>query len=360
MLPYVLLIFSIIFFSFLEKEKISLACGSKILDSRFLCCFFCIAELCFFMGLRHISVGADVWGYLNNRYNNSEMMINMPVEQAFNYTNFFFHDVISAPFQCFLFFTACITCTSLFFIFFKYSLDISFSILLYITIGTFTMALSGIRQTLAMSISWLSIYFIEKRSFCFFFMMILLASSFHNSAIIFLIAFFLWGIRLSRKQCIILFFITLSTFFFRKLLNPLIIFFQPSKYNTMDFLEGYNINSLVLLVPITILLFCIAFNEYDSQEKSDCHDSFFFLFSCLNVFFLIISLNNNLLGRMAFYFNIGNCILIPSIIKKQEKNGTRVAKITKFIVLSFALAYFFISTPGGILKIDNYKFFWAD
>lgn len=360
MFPYVLLILSIFFFSFLEKEKISFACGSKVLDSRYLCCFFCIVELCLFMGLRHPSVGCDVLGYLDNRYYNSEILIEMPVERAFNYMNFFFHNIIKAPFQCFLFFTVCITCTSLFFVFFKYSIDVTFSILLYITIGTFSMALSGIRQTLAMSISWLSIYFIEKRKFLFFFTMILLASSFHNSAVIFFIAFPLWGIRLSRKMCIILFSITLSTFFFRIVLNPLIVFLQPSKYNRIDVFAGYDINPLVLFVPIVILLFCIVFNNYDNEKKCDYQDSFYFMFSCINFFFLILSLNNNQLGRLAFYFNIGNCVLIPSVIKKQEKYGTRAAKITKFIVISFALAYFFISTPGGTFRIDNYKMFWID
>ena len=49
MFPYVLLILSIFFFSFLEKEKISFACGSKVLDSRFLCCFSCIKLHNFFV-----------------------------------------------------------------------------------------------------------------------------------------------------------------------------------------------------------------------------------------------------------------------------------------------------------------------
>jgi hypothetical protein len=312
------------------------------------------------MGLRHPSVGCDVLGYLNNRYNNSEILIEMPVERAFNYINFFFHDIINAPFQLFLFFTVCVTCASLFFTFIRQSVDVTFSILLYITIGTFSMALTGIRQTLAMSISWLSIYFIEKRKFLFFLATILLASSFHNSAVVFFIAFFLGGIKLSRNQCISLFLVTLSTFFSRNLLNPLVAYIQPSKYNGIDIYAGYDINVLVLLVPITILLFCIVFNDYDNEKKCDYQDSFFFMFCCLNVFFLILSLNNNQLGRLSYYFNIGICILIPSIIKKQEKKGIRVAKITKFIVLSFALAYFFISTPGGTLMIDNYKVFWVD
>lgn len=359
MFPYVLLILSIFFFSFLEKEKISFACGSKVLDSRFLCCFSCILTFDLFVGLRASTVGIDLQNYIV-RYNSSPYMLDLPTERGYTYLNYFFQHIIHVPFQAFLFFLSSITCLSLFFLFIKFSKDITFSLILYITIGAFTMSMSGIRQTLAVAITWLSIYFIEKRNLLFFSFLVLLASSIHNSAVIFFVAYFLWGFRLSKMQCFILLAISLSFFYARFLLNPLIVFLQPSKYEGFGLNDNYNINFLVLLVAISIPFFCYIYQEYDKEKKCNCHNSFFFLFSCLNVVFLIISQNNNQLGRLAYYFNIGNCLLIPSVIDEQKKHNFTTAQIIKTVILLFALAYFFISTPGGTLKIDNYKLFFVD
>lgn len=359
MFPYVLLILSIFFFSFLEKEKISFACGSKVLDSRYLCCFFCILILDLFVGLRATTVGIDLPNYII-RYVSSKFILDSPFERGYAYLNYFFQNIIQVPFQVFLFFLSSITCLSLFFLFIKFSKDITFSLVLYITIGTFTMAMSGIRQTLAMAITWLSIYFIEKRKLLLFSFLVLLASSIHNSAVIFFGVYFLWGLRLSRKQCFILMIFSLSFFYARFLLSPLVAFLQNSKYEGMSLNANYNINFLVLLVAISIPFFCYLYQEYDKDKKCNCHNSFFFLFSCLNVIFLIVSQSNNQVGRLAYYFNIGNCLLIPSVIDEQKKYNFTTTQIIKIIILLFALAYFFISTPGGTLRIDNYKMFFCD
>lgn len=357
MLPYVLLLIILIVLSLVEKTEISFAVKSMKFDGHFFCCAISLFVLNLFMGLRSPSVGCDLPRYIY-RYMNAESMLEHPFEKAYNYLNYFFSELIHAQFQSFLFFTTFITCLALFFIFLRYSRDTSFSVILYITIGMFSMALSGIRQTLAMSIVWLSVYFVEKRRFILFSLFVLLASSFHNSAIVFLITFFLWGYCLSRKQCLVIFLMTLSTFFFRNSFNSFVRLLQPIKYDYIDLSVGYDINVLVLFVPILITFFCFWFQEYDCNEKCDCQDSFFFIFSCLNIFFLILSLSNNQVGRLSFYFNIGNCLLIPSVIKKQEKYGLLFAKITKVAVIVFSLVYFFISTPGGTLKIDNYSLFF--
>lgn len=359
MLPYVFLIYFIIAFSLFETSKFSIDVGKRTLNSRFVYAFIAIVGLTLFMGLRSISVGCDLIHYLH-RYEISSSIIDYPTEKAFNYFSYFFHDILHASFHSFLFATACVTGLSLFVVLFRYSEDISFSLLLYISIGTFTMALSGVRQTFAMSIAWIAIYFAEKRRPVFFIMLVLLASSFHNSAVIFFISYFLWGWQLSRKQSFLIVLATLSMFFLRSFFTPLIELIQPSKYEYIDLSIGYDINPLVLIVAILIMLFCYFFQEYNGNGKCSKTDSFFFIFSCLNVVFLFLSMSNNQVGRLAYYFNIGNCLLIPSVIKKQEKYNVFSARITKYVVIAFALAYFFISTPGGTLKIDNYNFFFLD
>ena len=239
MFPYAFFIFFILFASLVEKMKFSFNVRSKCLDGRVFYSLIVFGALALFMGLRSISVGCDLLQYLH-RYEISRAMIEYPMEKGFNYFSYFFHDILHSSFHLFLFVISCVTCLSLFVLFLRYSQDISFSLLLYITIGTFTMALSGLRQTMAMSIAWLAIYFVEKRRLLIFIALILLASTFHNSAVIFLVVYPLWGWRLSRKQCFLITLVTLSSYFWNSLLLPLIKFIQPFKYDYLDLSVGYN------------------------------------------------------------------------------------------------------------------------
>ncbi len=61
----------------------------------------------------------------------------------------------------------------------------------YILLGNFLFILTGIRQSIAMSICMLSMRYIQKKSFIKFLLLILLAAQFHHSAYIFIVMYFL-------------------------------------------------------------------------------------------------------------------------------------------------------------------------
>ena len=133
---------------------------------------------------------------------------------------------------------------------------------------------------------------------------------------------------------------------------------MPTKYTGIDLYAGYNINYLVLLVPILITFFCIIFLNYEKEHELNEKDSFFFICSCLYLIMMLLSLKNSLLGRLSYYFSVGNIILVASTLNYQMKKDDVTTKIVKTMILILSYAYFFISTPGGTLKIDNYKMFF--
>ena len=315
--------------------------------------------LTLFIGLRATTVGCDVIQYAN-KYKNSANFIGSGFsdsEWGYKYLSYFFHDILKVDFQIFLFFLAIIFSFAVSRCVYKYSNNDLMSFVIYLTLGTFTISLSGLRQTLAISLVLLSIEQAEKRKLIKFLLLVFVASIIHNSAIIFLPIYFLWGLRITRVQSFIILGGTVAAFAYKNLLTPIINFLAPERYDKYDLSEGYEINLLVVIVPILMTLFAAVLSKADEDGKLDKKHSFFYILSCLNVFMLILSLNNNQLGRLSYYFSIGCAIIVPATLKKQNINKVWV-KITEMIIVFLCLLYFFVSTPDGTLQIDNYKFFW--
>ena len=361
MIPYVILFILLFLLSYFEKSNIRFSISGFVFNGKAIYCTLIFIILTLFMGLRAESVGSDVVQYVY-RYENTKQLIEWGgktmVEWGYNYLSLFFHDVMCLPFQAFLFFLSAITCSSLAFILYRYSEDVFTSLTLYLTLGCFTMAMSGLRQTLAISILLFSLYFCEKRKIVPFLILCIFAYSMHNSSLIFIIVYFLWGKRLSLKTSIFILIASLSSILFANLLIYLLDVFMPMKYTGMDLNVGYNINYLVLVVPTLITLFCVFFLNYEQENKLNKVDSFFFIFSCLYLVMMFLSLKNNQLGRLSYYFSLGNLIIVASTLNYQIKKEIISTKIIKTIILIFSYAYFFISTPGGTLKIDNYRMFF--
>lgn len=363
MIAYVILFSLLFFLSYFEKSSIKFSIGGIIFNGKAMYCSLTFIILTLFMGLRAESVGVDVPQYVY-RYENVKTLIEMGgismLEWGYNYLTFFFHDILGVPFQLFLFFISAITSFSIVFVLYRYSDDFFTSLTLYLTIGCFTVALSALRQTIAISLLLFSLYFCEKRKIFPFLILCFFAYSMHNSSLIFIFVYLFWGRRLSLKSSVSLLASSLGTILLANFLIYFISYFMPTKYAEMDLYVGYNINYLVLAVPILITLFCAFFMDYERENKLNEKNSFFFICSCLYLVMMFLSLKNNQLGRLSYYFSAGNLILVASTLNYQMKKDAVPTKIVKTIILILSYAYFFISTPGGTLKIDNYKFFFLE
>jgi hypothetical protein len=51
-------------------------------------------------------------------------------------------------------------------------------------------------------------------------------------------------------------------------------------------------------------------------------------------------------------------VIGPSAVKGHIKKNRKEGIVVGILMLLLFVSYFFISTPGGTLKIDEYKFFW--
>lgn len=322
--------------------------------------FILLVLLSCFVGLRDCHVGVDTlqYSYLYDIVSYTVSYGREISEWGFFRFLFISRYWLGLNFQGLLFILGALNIVALMFNLRRYCNNMYVGIIIYLALGLFAMNLSGMRQSFAMAICFLSILFIEKRKLILSFLLMFIAFTIHNSAIIFLPVYFLWGVKINRFQGFILLVCVLLAFVYRIYLNPVIEFLAPLRYANMDLLANYNINILVILVPICLTVFSLCLLPGGTNHKFSNINSFFYIFSCLYIWFLILSINNNQIGRLSYYFALGNMVTFPAALKNLYARSRFLAIFTGVCAVSLFFVYFFISTPGGVLQIDKYQLFF--
>lgn len=335
--------------------------------------FLAVLPLFIITGLKAVSVGSDTISYYN-RYVGAEYMMtadNTATEPGFNWLGYFFHDMLGISFYAFDALMAAFICTILALFLKRYSCNIYLSLFLYMTIGIFTMSMSGLRQTLAISLCMIPVIqmsdyaglrYVPKRKkilrFVFGVLCVFAASTLHNSALIFLPILFLFNVRFSKRQTILLTIIATSTILLRGLLTSIMANFLPVRYEDFDLNMDYRMNVLILILPMAIGLFCSSLSKPDATDgKYSNVLSLMFIFLALQIVFNNLALNNSQLGRLGYYFMSSYIVLIPYTLSSiPQRNRSFIT----FAIVVLCLAFFYLGTNGGTLRIDNYKFFWQE
>lgn len=335
--------------------------------------FFAILPLFLVMALKSVSVGSDTISYYA-RYVNAETMLEASrtiTEPGYNLVSYFFHDVLRVPFYVYYALMSLFICYNLALFIKYYSSNVYLSLFVYMTIGLFTMSMSGLRQMLAISICFIPLIVARKeegrknrkRRGRFYLIGLgvicsLIAYTFHNSALVFLPVVFLFDIRLTKIETIAILLIAISTILFRSILVNVLDVLAPDKYEQYDFQEGYNMNILILLLPIVIGLFCtFVSNPEKSRSTYSKEMSLMFIFFALFVVFNNLALSHNQIARIGYYFSNATIILIPHAIHQLPRDTRRLATVP---IILLCLIFFYLGTDGGTLKIDRYLFFWQE
>jgi hypothetical protein len=314
------------------------------------------------MGLRHFTVGGDLKQYLAI-YNSIPTVLsdNLFSNSEWGYYVFIkILKMLSVNDQGYIIIISLVISFSFSVFFYKYSRNLFLSFFLHLTIGLFSMSMSGIRQTIAICLILLAFkYLLNNRLFGFIFA-VLLASTFHNTALVFLPVYFLKKINITKRNGLMLLAGVAITIFLREQVTPLIEFFMPERYALRYDLisQDYPVNPLLIVIALAIPMACLIFwNEVEKLgEREKMLFSILFVLSCINAFANILSLNSNILGRLSFYFITFNVVLIPNIISIIKDKNIKIIGI--LLCISLPLIQFILSTPGGTYLIDNYKFFW--
>jgi hypothetical protein len=231
----------------------------------------------------------------------------------------------------------------------KYSNEPYLSFILLIALGYFFFSMTGLRQTLAISLTLLSFpYILEKKIKQFLFLTIM-ASLFHSSALIFVIAYPLSTLKMKNFDIIIICTAFVLATFFSSEIRTLIRIFGWT-----ETLAGYadrevSANYTLFLLQLSIFFFCSFFAR--KSYISNITFRVLFNFLIIGIIFQAFALIVAEFFRVSIYFSIFSIILVPNVIQLQKIKSTR--SLVYFSVLfTFVYIIFFLKS------FENYAFFW--
>lgn len=224
----------------------------------------------------------------------------------------------------------------------KYSIDFSFSLLLFFFLE-FLDSMNGIRQILAAMIFLTALPLIKKQKFIPYLLIILLLSTFHLSILLCLPLYFILNKKWSHPFLIGTVAVILICYFNFGLMENLVslLFGSDGKYN--QYLNSSEVGQmgiprlLVQSVPLGLLVF------YEYRKRSNPVEEFAYyqIFSNLllfNALFNLLGTKVVLLARLSVYFSFATTIMIPyllwQILPKKDYF------IIKQLVLLLYLVYF--------------------
>ena len=316
-----------------------------------------ITLVCMFIviiqALRKITVGIDLSGYIP-ALRISESMDFLAGDKLFNYelgyslySQFFAKLNISD--QLYLFIVAMTIIIPLGYTWIKNSKIAWLSVFIYLTLGFFTFSFSGLRQSIALAITFYSYKYIKNKQLLRFLLCIILAILFHYSAIVFIAAYPLRYAVLNKNHYYFIVLGFIFTFIFKSKIFSLIYRLYNGEEGKIEATNAYT----MLLVMIMVLIISYIFG---SKDENNFNLNIYKNYMLVSIFLQIFASQSNVAMRTTYYYYLFITLLIPEVIANQRDKKIRIIGIG---VLVIALIYFFqITTGNGYLNVSPYHFYW--
>lgn len=314
------------------------------------------------MALRDKSVGADIARYFD--LYNSQNFYAYGSYNKFEYGFYVYMGLLSYlgfSDHFFLMLTSLFITVSFARFFYKYSENLFLSFYLHLTIGLFIITMSALRQSIAICFILFAIDFILKRKFILFLITVYIASTFHFSAICFFPVYFCYNIRLaSYKRILFMVLIMICLLLFSHVLIIALQRIIPQQYLSLYgiFKDKVKMNILLVVIAFAIPVFIVIMWKLTNENIKliSSQDSFFFILTCISTVITIFALNSIMISRISYYFIPAYVVLIPNIMSRLSIPFNKLLIYGALILVCFV--YFVLGTVGGILEIDNYRFFF--
>lgn len=331
---------------------------------------FIISILIFsIMAFRDSSVGTDIENYLemysmNDREPLSIMLKNLLLPKYWIadplYTIYCsILNLLGISKRGFLIITSAIFIYSMGVFIKRYSNNYLISIFTFLTIGLFSLYMSALRQSLAISVVLFAYkYLLEKKPIKFY-LLAIIAIGFHITAIVIMPAYIIMKILEGKKpEFIISISIALGVIFLSIINNILNMLNLGTRFSV--YLNGNIIrtNPLLVILYITIALICI-FLKYiagkrDGNDFTKLVDIHFIMYA-VSIGIIILSMQNTMLSRFANYYAIVLPIILGNSINLIRNKKDRI--IADLMCIVVEIAFFLCTIPDSVYNIANYKFY---
>lgn len=369
MLPYVLLVFFPVLFSYfyyeLLRKKMLYRCDYSVITEKrnkktiflFFLLFFVL------LSLRDISIGIDLREYerIFERCQRASLreLFNMNWEPGYTVYNKLV-SLITENYRLFLVVTAIII---LYPIYKLYSDEKKFCfllIILFINMPCFLMIFSGLRQAIATSIGIWVYMTLENRKYLKSILLVFLAISFHTSAVVLFLLYPAYFIKIKTKHLLFIIPVLSMVLIFRQQIFTLLLNYIPRKY--IEFygeIQQTGAIGMMLLFLVFIIFSFVVLDESVMSEK-DYFMRNLLLISTLFQFFVPI---HGLIQRASYYFLIFAPVSILSVVQAPQKKLKSISNIAVIIMSCFFTVYFLYNaafSTDNLLGVFPYKFMWSD
>ena len=354
-------------YSFMTLSAIWLNRGNRSLNPKnkqTYCVIFAIIWIVL-LGLRHPAMGIDLgvssgYGYIGQ----FEYIQSLDIKETFTITvqnyepgyiifNKLISYISSDP-QWLIFCVATISVISSCLFISKNSELPFLSSIIYLGLPSFLINYSGLRQSLAISITILSYELVKRKKLLWFIITVLFATSFHASAVVFLIAYPLYHVNLNKGMQIASIFILPITFLLRvPLFNVL------SKILKKDAEIDNNGAFFLFAVFSAVYIFIILFSNRNDPKSNGLRNLYFFACFC-QAFSGIYSTAL----RVGYYFLIYLAALLPQLINSNYYSSDRfeykrnsILIYLLIIMCFFAFGIYSISSASWAMSNPHF-FYW--
>lgn len=352
MLIYILLYLLIIFGSYLVYKL------SKEKNRKRNVAIVCSTALIAIIALRHPSMGIDLHYGENEGYLFSYGQIaNFSWSEIFSmetYLNYergyvIFNKLLSLFFtnyQFLLIACALLSMIPLCVFFYKNSLSMRMSLIIYMALPIFVFVFSGLRQAIAIGICYIAIKYAYEKKLLKFIIFMAIAIFFHSTSVIFLIAYPLMNIKFKQFHR----WLSLGVLAFIFIFKNQIYDFATSLLGK-DTPPDNNGAYMFFLLLTAIYVFCFIFS--DKTRKNE---------GFLNLLFVACAIQamggvQNWVGRAAYYFVPAAAVLIPNVVYRMKHSFERKVMASVVTVAFVSYGLFVIYSTDWAMAYP-YHFFW--
>ncbi len=337
-----------------------------------------------------INTGADTESYftLYGAISNDSLLLTEALKNPVHYeVGFLFYMSLIAhtgvPYFIFQAFTYLIISSCLFYTVFKLSKNPSFSIFIFFTFTFYNFFISGLRQSLAISLCLLALAIAISRkrdflSYLLYFLIVAIACSMHNSAILFAPIIFLINFKMNERRFLILIFITVIFYIFGYQIYNIAM--AIASQTNLVYAEGYVAYSggmgktPILMLIFTAFAFLLLYPNYatdnlgvkirdkirlrddalctDRKAETNRYTGVLILMMFIGCWLEFFNRFSSGIGRASMYFTIALIILLPNALESFSN------KITRYIFLGiFSVGFIaFLLYYSVLTNIMNFQY----
>lgn len=314
-----------------------------------------ITTIILFQSLRKWTVGVDIVTYLNFFQRLSTGTIADFSEEFYTIEpGFLIYNKLIAWLtvdnQIFLSIVSATIFIPIGYVIYKNSSNFYLSIISLITLGVYNFTFSGIRQSIAISIAFLSYEFIKKRKLFWFLFIIILASTFHKSALVFLPAYFLYNLKIKKKHFVLVIGLIAGVFAFKSFLLKFFVLTAFEKYDNSELLVSTGAYTMffIMLLIYSISIFVQSKTEYSGTLNAYSN------YMLVAVIIQIAASESQVAMRAGYYYYIFLALLLPEIIATFKNRKVRNGLV--FIAVVMSLTFYYLTTSASAL--NPYLFYW--